>query len=97
MDQSGGMNMQPQSLIQEIIRHNLSGTGVGPDSTPVPMLMTHKSSWTFMFHANVFVLDEQQSSLRGAGINSFPRIGLWEWRNAKLRSRHSHAALHAQS
>ncbi len=66
MDQSGGMNMQPQSLIQEIIRHNLSGTGVEPDSTPVPMLMTHKSSWTFMFHANVFVLDEQQSSPRGA-------------------------------
>ncbi len=66
MDQSGGMNMQPQSLIQEIIRHNLSGTGVEPDSTPVPMLMTHKGSWTLMFHANVFVLDEQQSSPRGA-------------------------------
>src|SRR5580704_16656478 len=66
MDQSGGMNMQPQSLIQEIIRHNLSGTGVEPDSTPVPMLMTHKGQWTLMFHANVFLLDEQQTSPRGA-------------------------------
>ena len=29
------------------------------------MLMTMKGSWMLMFHANVFILDEQQSSPRG--------------------------------
>ncbi len=66
MGQGGAMNTQPQTLIEEIIHHNLSGTSVEPDSTPVPMLMTRKNSWTLMFHANVFVLDEQQSSTRDA-------------------------------
>jgi hypothetical protein len=33
------------------------------------MLMTRKGQWTMMFHANVFVLDEQQSS--GPGANRF--------------------------
>ena len=36
-----------------------------PNSTPAPMLMTMKKSWMLMFHANVFVLDEQQTSARG--------------------------------
>jgi hypothetical protein len=30
------------------------------------MLMTGKGHWMLMFHANVFVLDEQQTSVRGA-------------------------------
>jgi hypothetical protein len=29
------------------------------------MLMTMKGLWMLMFHANVFILDEQQSSPRG--------------------------------
>jgi hypothetical protein len=66
MDKPGAMNMQPLTFIDEIIHHNLSGTSVESRSTPVPMLMAHKGSWTLMFHANVFVLDEQQSSKRGA-------------------------------
>ncbi len=67
-----GMNMPgcaeaatPQNFLQEIIRHTTSGTSAQPTSTPAPMLMTRKGRWLLMFHANVFVLDEQQSSSRG--------------------------------
>jgi hypothetical protein len=59
------MPMHPETFLQEIVRHAGSGTSAEPDSTPVPMLMTAKGKWTLMFHANVFVLDEQQSSPRG--------------------------------
>jgi hypothetical protein len=59
------MNMQPETFVQEIIAHDTSGTTAEPNSTPVPMLMKKKGAWTLMFHANVFLLDEQQSSPRG--------------------------------
>ena len=59
------ITMHPETFLQEIVRHAGSGTSAEPDSTPVPMLMTTKGKWTLMFHANVFVLDEQQSSPRG--------------------------------
>jgi len=59
------MTMRPETFLQEIVRHTGSGTSAEPDSTPVPMVMTKKGNWTLMFHANVFVLDEQQSSPRG--------------------------------
>jgi hypothetical protein len=59
------MTMQPATFIQSILAHDTSGTSAEPDSTPVPMLMTTRRDWTLMFHANVFVLDEQQSSARG--------------------------------
>ena len=54
--------MEPQNFLEEILAHDTSGTSAEPDSTPAPMLMTKKGAWTLMFHANVFVLDEQQSS-----------------------------------
>jgi hypothetical protein len=60
------MTMQPRSFLQEIVRHTNSGTAAEPISTPAPMLMARKGRWMLMFHANVFVLDEQQSSPRGA-------------------------------
>ena len=59
------MTMHPETFLQEIVRHTGSGTSAEPDSTPVPMLMTKKGKWSLMFHANAFVLDEQQSSPRG--------------------------------
>jgi hypothetical protein len=65
MGETGLMTMHPETFPQEIVRHTGSGTSAEPDSTPVPMLMMKKGKWTFMFHANVFVLDEQQSSPRG--------------------------------
>jgi hypothetical protein len=60
------MNMQPQNFLDEIEEHALSGTSVEPNSTPTPMLMTSKGVWMLMFHANVFVLDLQQSGSRDA-------------------------------
>ena len=60
------ITMHPEIFLQEIVRHAGSGTSVEPNSTPVPMLMTSKGKWNLMFHANVFVMDEQQSSRRGA-------------------------------
>ena len=59
------MTRNPQNLVQAIVGHTTSGTGVEPASTPTPMLMAKRGSWMLMFHANVFVLDEQQSSQRG--------------------------------
>ncbi len=46
MGASGQMSMEPQNFIQEIIAHSTSGTSAEPDSTPVPMLMTVKDSWS---------------------------------------------------
>ncbi len=66
MDQDHSMNMQPQDFIQEILRHDSSGTSAQPASTPVPMLMKKKGRWNLMFHANVFALDEQESGPRAA-------------------------------
>jgi hypothetical protein len=60
------MNMTPETFTQEILHHATSGTTAEPNSTPIPMLMTWKRHWKLMFHANVFVLDEQQTGPRGA-------------------------------
>jgi hypothetical protein len=60
------MVMQPQNFLQKIVSHTGSGTSAEPVYTPAPMLMTRKGNWMLMFHANVFVLDEQQSTARGA-------------------------------
>src|ERR1700719_824229 len=65
-DEHGMMNMHPQNFIQEIERHSSSGTTAQPNSTPAPMLMGMKGQWQFMFHANVFISDLQQSGPRGA-------------------------------
>jgi hypothetical protein len=78
MDMSGGkngdkkdesgmkMHMHPETFIQQIEHHSSSGTSAEPNSTPTPMLMSAKGQWEFMFHANVFVGDLQQSGARGA-------------------------------
>jgi hypothetical protein len=59
------MAMLRENFVQYILSHTSSGTSVEPISTQAPMLMTMKGSWTLMFHANVFVIDEQQSGPRG--------------------------------
>lgn len=61
----GLMTMQPQTFLEKIVSHASSGTDAEPISTPAPMLMTKKDGWMLMFHANLFVLDQQQSSPRG--------------------------------
>lgn len=59
------MTMHPENFLQAIVGHTTSGTSVEPVATPTPMLMARQGSWMLMFHANAFVLDEQQSSPRG--------------------------------
>src|SRR5579862_1645918 len=59
------MTMHPQNFLQAVVAHAASGTSAEPISTPAPMLMAMKGRWMLMFHANVFVLDEQQSGPRG--------------------------------
>ena len=60
------MNMQPQSLIELIEQHSTAGTDAEPTSIPMGMLMTQKGSWTFMFHGDAFLADNQQSGPRGS-------------------------------
>ena len=57
--------MPPRNLIETITRHTTSGTSLEPTSVPASMLMTMKGHWMLMFHANAFILAEQQSSPRG--------------------------------
>src|ERR1700687_5911509 len=61
----GSMNMHPETFLQEIVHHGTSGTSAEPNSTPTPMLMTKRGPWMLMFHANVFLTDLRQSSIRG--------------------------------
>ena len=65
VDDEDPITMRPRTFLQEIVRHGTSGTDAEPNSTPIPMLMAKKKAWTLMFHANAFVVDEQQSSPRG--------------------------------
>lgn len=64
---SAGMHaeMHAKTFVEEIGMHADSGTSAQPNSTPIPMLMWSKSGWKFMFHANAFIVDTQQSSPRG--------------------------------
>ena len=60
------MGAKPTTLIGEITQHTTSGTSAEPNSTPVPMLMTMKGSWTLMLHGVAFLNFDQQSGPRGA-------------------------------
>lgn len=59
------MNGEASTFIETIEDHASSGTSVEPNSTPKQMLMVMRGDWMLMFHANVFVVDTQQSSPRG--------------------------------
>jgi hypothetical protein len=59
------MSMHPENFEQEIVHHATDGTSAQPDSTPAPMLMTTRGAWSLMFHANVFLVDQQQTGSRG--------------------------------
>ena len=63
--ESGSTNGQPETFIEEIMLRGVSGTSAEPNSTPIPMVMSMKGKWMLMFHANVFLVDEQQSGARG--------------------------------
>lgn len=60
----GMMRMrQPANLIESQLNHLSSGTTSEPASTPMYMMMGHRSGWMWMLHGEAFVTDIQQ---RGA-------------------------------
>jgi hypothetical protein len=60
-----GIILKKKDLADRIEDHESSGTSVEPTSTPSSMLMKSQGNWMFMFHANAFIDDIQQSSPRG--------------------------------
>src|SRR5436190_19952047 len=61
------MNMPGMAAMEKPVGFLSSGTSVEPRVTSESASMIHKSlgSWTLMFHANVFLVDTQQSGPRG--------------------------------
>src|SRR5438067_1655475 len=69
-DQMPGMQMDmnkpgTESLVQQTLQHTTAGTSTQPDSVSGHMLMMTRGPWRLMFHANAFVVDQQQSGARG--------------------------------
>lgn len=64
--QHTGMNMQTGGLLHGVEMHVLSGTDVGPDSTPMRMLMREWHGWNWMLHGEAFLNNIQQSGARGS-------------------------------
>ncbi len=60
-----GMSSSTGDFLQTILLHTTSGTSAEPNSTPAPMLMKTTGEWMLMFHANVFLVEQQQTSPRG--------------------------------
>jgi hypothetical protein len=56
----GGMNQAGAYLMGQA-----SGTGMNPQSWPMPMLMLNPDNWSLMFMAQAFVVDTQDSGPRG--------------------------------
>ena len=52
-------------FLNQIMRHESSGTTAEPNSTPAPMLMKMNGNWMLMLHGVGFLVDEQQTSTRG--------------------------------
>jgi hypothetical protein len=63
--QTGQASTPAVNFMEAIMNHSTSGTNVEPVSTQTPMLMKMRGRWMLMFHANAFLLDQQQSSPRG--------------------------------
>jgi hypothetical protein len=63
--QMPGMTAKPPGFLQAILQHTTSGTSTEPNSTPAPMLMKRAGEWMLMFHGNVFLVEQQQTSPRG--------------------------------
>src|SRR4051812_32084769 len=54
-----------ETLVSSTLAHTTSDTSAQPLSISAPMLMKELGKWRFMFHANAFVLGQQQSGPRG--------------------------------
>jgi hypothetical protein len=61
-----GMGMADMNAAGMQSMNLASGTSQNPLSWPMPMMMRHAASWNFMFMANAFLVETQQSGPRGA-------------------------------
>ena len=68
----GGMNQAGSFLMGQA-----SGTGMNPQSWPMPMLMLSPENWSLMFMAQAFVVDTQESGPRGADKFYSPNWGMF--------------------
>jgi hypothetical protein len=68
----GGMNQAGSFLMGQA-----SGTGMNPQSWPMPMLMLSPENWSLMFMAQAFVVDTQESGPRGADTFYSPNWGMF--------------------
>lgn len=61
------MTMPGMAAMENSVGFLSSGTSIEPKTTSefAPMIHTSVGQWTFMFHANVFLVDGQQSGPRG--------------------------------
>ncbi len=56
---------QAPTFIDEILRHDISGTSAQPNSVAQPMIMLTGGDWMFMFHNQVFLNAAQETGPRG--------------------------------
>lgn len=63
----GQMNMPGMAAMENSVGFLSSGTSIEPKTTSesAPMIHSSVGNWTFMFHANAFLADTQQSGPRG--------------------------------
>jgi len=59
---TGQQAMSAHTLIETVEQHSSSGTSIEPASTPVPMWMGKRGSWSLMLHANAFAANTQQQA-----------------------------------
>ena len=67
------MNMPGMAAMENSVGFLSSGTSVEPTTTSESLPMIHKTigGWTWMFHANGFLIDTQQSGPRGRDAENF--------------------------
>lgn len=63
--EAGMPSMNMSGTLGISMMRDASGTSWQPDSAPMAMIMLHLGDWTFMFHSNIFVGLDAQSSSRG--------------------------------
>lgn len=61
------MTMPGMAAMENSVGVLSSGTSIEPKATSetAPMIHTSLGNWTFMFHANAFLVDTQQTGARG--------------------------------
>ena len=60
------MNMGGMNAAGTFLMGQASGTGMNPQSWPMPMIMLNPDDWSLMFMAQAFLVDTQESGPRGA-------------------------------